>query len=95
MYAYENNPNGICEDAPCCGCCGPTGDGRIDTDPYDMDEAYNDRFYDEAPLCENCREDAAHSVMQMGEEIWFCDDCFQDPDTGDGVKHEAHYTDGM
>ncbi len=19
---YEVNPNGICEDAPCCGCCG-------------------------------------------------------------------------
>jgi hypothetical protein len=20
-YAYDTNPNGRCEDAPCCGCC--------------------------------------------------------------------------
>lgn len=23
--AYRSN--GMCEDAPCCGCCGPQGDG--------------------------------------------------------------------
>jgi hypothetical protein len=39
--AWENNSNGICEDAPCCGCCGPQGDGIYDpteppeNDPYD------------------------------------------------------------
>lgn len=27
--------NGPCEDAPCCGCCGPQGDG----DYYGQDEA--------------------------------------------------------
>ena len=34
MQYYENNPRGICEDAPCCGCCGPQGDGQYDPD-YD------------------------------------------------------------
>ena len=22
----EDQPKGVCEDAPCCGCCGPTYD---------------------------------------------------------------------
>ena len=22
----EDKPKGVCEDAPCCGCCGPTYD---------------------------------------------------------------------
>jgi hypothetical protein len=35
---WENNPNGICEDAPCCGCCGPQGDGVIYDEPPDPDE---------------------------------------------------------
>jgi hypothetical protein len=35
---WENNPNGICEDAPCCGCCGPQGDGVINDDPPDPDD---------------------------------------------------------
>ena len=42
--AWENNPNGICEDAPCCGCCGPQGDGRYYPDePPDLDEFYDGR----------------------------------------------------
>ena len=45
-WAWENNPRGICEDAPCCGCCGPHGDSQIsdeppepdDFEPYDYDD---------------------------------------------------------
>jgi len=39
--AWENNPNGICEDAPCCGCCGPQGDGVIEDEPYELDELFD------------------------------------------------------
>lgn len=46
--AWENNPNGICEDAPCCGCCGPNGDGAFDPDEP-PDDSYEDSLneYDE------------------------------------------------
>jgi hypothetical protein len=40
--AWENNPNGICEDAPCCGCCGPQGDGRYYPDePPEYDDFFD------------------------------------------------------
>jgi hypothetical protein len=42
---WENNPNGICEDAPCCGCCGPQGDGVIYDEPPDYDQDFDQ--YDE------------------------------------------------
>ncbi len=46
--AWENNPNGICEDAPCCGCCGPQGDGGIpDWEPSDAYDDWLDGAYDE------------------------------------------------
>ncbi len=55
--AWENNPRGICEDAPCCGCCGPQGDGRIYDEPPDPDDfddywpdEYDDEEYDEEPM---------------------------------------------
>ena len=33
MRNYFQNPNGICEDAPCCGCCGSeAGDGELPDD---------------------------------------------------------------
>ena len=38
-------PRGICEDAPCCGCCGPQGDGRIYDEPSDLDIEDDDRWY--------------------------------------------------
>jgi hypothetical protein len=50
---WENNPNGICEDAPCCGCCGPQGDGVIYDEPPDPDDGddgwgdLRDDWYDE------------------------------------------------
>lgn len=48
---WENNPNGICEDAPCCGCCGPQGDGVISDEPPDPDfdqefDPYDDDYDD-------------------------------------------------
>lgn len=42
IIGWENNPNGICEDAPCCGCCGPHGDGVIYDDPPEYDDYYDD-----------------------------------------------------
>lgn len=44
MGPWENNPRGICEDAPCCGCCGPQGDGQYDSDPYEEYDSYIDRM---------------------------------------------------
>lgn len=44
---YFTNPNGICEDAPCCGCCGsepmsedfgPGGDDVSEFDGEDIDD---------------------------------------------------------
>ncbi len=32
--------NGMCEDAPCCGCCGPQGDG----DYYGMSGEYYSEY---------------------------------------------------
>lgn len=66
--AWENNPAGICEDAPCCGCCGPQGDGAFDPDErgYEAmldaeDEAMHDGsyFYDEEPEFDD-DEDGGH-----------------------------------
>lgn len=60
--AWVNNPNGVCEDAPCCGCCGPQGDGAFDPE----DRFYEDldaeaSFYEDGPEfdddeeeCPNC-----------------------------------------
>ena len=40
IIGWENNPRGICEDAPCCGCCGPQGDGVIYDEPPDPDDDF-------------------------------------------------------
>jgi hypothetical protein len=73
--AWENNPNGICEDAPCCGCCGPQGDGVIDIDeppdfdPYDDDE-YEDDDEEDHPICYlghvDCYDD--HTSARLADE---------------------------
>ena len=34
MSNFFQNPNGICEDAPCCGCCG--------SEPESLDEPESD-----------------------------------------------------
>lgn len=75
--AYENNPNGICEDAPCCGCCGPQGDGRVDEGPPeygDHDDGYDPYGCD--PQCVNCDEETTYgSTMRNGVEMWYCENC--------------------
>ena len=73
MYAYENNPNGICEDAPCCGCCGPQGDGRIYDEPPEPDDDY---YPEDAPECVHCGEDATQGTFTSGHEVtYYCDEC--------------------
>jgi hypothetical protein len=79
MTAWENNPNGLCEDAPCCGCCGPQGDGVI----YDEPDDYNDYFDSSAifddPTCDNCGviTDVWNSKTDdEGQELFFCEDCW-------------------
>lgn len=55
---WENNRNGICEDAPCCGCCGPQGDGVIYDEPP---EPYDDYDTDVCE-CEDCTYERGDSI---------------------------------
>lgn len=77
--AWENNPAGICEDAPCCGCCGPQGDGRYDPDePPELDDHYDPYVCEDDPMCALCGDDTTdHSLLdaQTGSEFWVCEDC--------------------
>lgn len=62
IIGWENNPNGICEDAPCCGCCGPHGDGVY----YDEPPEYDDYF--------DGRDDAMAEAAAEAEEEYDDDD---------------------
>jgi hypothetical protein len=35
----------ICEDAPCCGCCGPQGDGEYEAEYDDYYDGARDEMY--------------------------------------------------
>lgn len=80
--AWKNNPRGICEDAPCCGCCGPQGDGVFYPDePPDPDDFHDphDRWdsdhYDD-PTCDWCGVETTYgSTMQGNREVWYCERC--------------------
>jgi len=75
MYR-ETDSRGVCVDAPCCGCCGPRGDGDYygtyeaerehDYDPYEQDEDYG-----RGEECEACGDD-------LGADPDFCDACVAD-----------------
>jgi hypothetical protein len=73
--AWENNPNGICEDAPCCGCCGPQGDGRYYPDePPEYDDYDIIHDHDLMPICESCCEETSYgSTMWGSREVWYCE----------------------
>lgn len=74
--AWENNPNGICEDAPCCGCCGPQGDGVIYDEPPDLDDYYDRSDRDQEPECDWCGEYTTYgSTVQGNREVWYCERC--------------------
>lgn len=75
--AWENNPAGICEDAPCCGCCGPSGDGAYDpNEPPDFDDEDFEADY-EPETCERCGQREATEDAN-GRTSSMCDDCQQD-----------------
>lgn len=85
--AWENNPRGICEDAPCCGCCGPQGDGAYDPAERAMEASLGadedlwglHHLDDEdEPCCAVCGVDEpGHSLndAETEQEFWVCDDC--------------------
>lgn len=92
LYAWENNSNGICEDAPCCGCCGPQGDGRIDLDEPGYDEPYDDAYYGyDEPKCEHCCEETSYgSTMWGSREVWYCEDCEEVVLAGPAVCYDTN-----
>lgn len=42
-YGVGGGRRGMCEDAPCCGCCGPGSDDPA-WQPYAGEDAYYDRW---------------------------------------------------
>lgn len=58
MMNYVQNPNGRCEDAPCCGCCGYE---MVDSDGDDVSECWHDEpdaEDDGEPRCNDLSDDA-------------------------------------
>lgn len=64
--AWANNPNGVCEDAPCCGCCGPTGDGAFDPE----ERGYEDALDAEAAFYEDGEPEFDDDEDGDGEFYW-------------------------
>lgn len=64
--AWENNKNGICEDAPCCGCCGPHGDGQFDPGEPPENDSYDDYLF-ERDLDHMDEEDEEYNERIEGE----------------------------
>lgn len=64
MKNFFQNPNGLCEDAPCCGCCGSeAGDGEL-PDNFGAEDAGDDlnEFADDEPH-------GSHDLSDDGEAL--------------------------
>ena len=69
MKNFFQNRNGMCEDAPCCGCCGAE-DGEL-PDNFGADGAGDDlnEFADDEPQADDGEPHGSHDLSDDGEAL--------------------------
>ncbi len=58
----------ICEDAPCCGCCGTGVWGNNDPEPMDDYEYYGSDGYDDGYFPENDEDEDEDDDIDEGDD---------------------------